>query len=117
MDNRANNIFRLPLDSNHTISRLVKAILILNPTVVSSAARLISMLITHRDIVRRRPQALRTTHHLLQEVLPEDTTLPTAEDKDISSLMAVSHNTIVAPPLCLTAPILNITGELTEGVH
>jgi hypothetical protein len=117
MDSRVNNISPLLLDSNHSISRPVRATLILNPTAASSVARLINMLIRHKDIVHHRLQALRTSHLLRQEDLLEDTTLPTMEDRETSSLMVVSRNTAAAPLLCLTAPTLNNTEEPTEGLH
>jgi hypothetical protein len=117
MDSRVNNISPLLLDSNHSISRPVRATLILNPTAASSVARLINMLIRHKDIVHHRLQALRTSHLLRQEDLLEDTTLPTMEDRETSSLMVVSRNTAAAPLLCLTAPTLNNTEEPTKGLH
>lgn len=116
-DSRDNNTSPLLLDSNHIISRPAMATLILNPTAASSVARLINMLIRRKDIVHHRLQARRTSHLLHQEDPPEDTTLPTMEDREASSLMVVSRNIAAAPLLCLTAPTLNNTEEPTKGLH
>jgi hypothetical protein len=118
MGNKDSSISPLLLDSNRSISRQVRVILILKPTEANSAVHLISMPNSPRATVR--PQLVVPSSILLPhlEDLPEDTTIPTMGVMGTSSLLTViSRTTAAALLLFLTEATLNNNmGDLTEGL-
>jgi hypothetical protein len=117
MHNRDNNTFLHPLDNSHINRLLVQAFLMFKRTAATLAARLITMLSSHRAIVHhRQAQAIRTFLLLHLEPLLEDITLPITQARGTSSLTVASRNSTVALLLCLMVPTLSME-ELTERLQ
>jgi hypothetical protein len=116
MHNRDSNTFLHPLDNNHISHLLVQVILIFKRTAATLVARLINMPSSHRAIVHRQPQAIRTFLPLHLGPPPEDTALPIMQARGASSPTVVSRNSTVALLLCLMVHTLNME-ELTERLQ